>query len=81
MCRYPIERLLEGCQAIGFPRSLLDIVEADDAEILRDPQTEFEACPVHEADRQQIGHREHAVRTYGVFDCEVGFHSHEWSCS
>ena len=21
------------------------------------------------------------TRTYGVFDCEFGFHSHEWSCS
>ena len=43
MPRHRVERLGEGGEGVGRPCRLLDVVEADDADILRDAQAELVA--------------------------------------
>ncbi|CAK7261459.1 protein of unknown function (plasmid) [Shinella sp. WSC3-e] len=59
------DRLAEGGEVVADPAGLRDVVEADDAERLGDVEAEFQPRHVHEAERQQVGGAEHAVRPAG----------------
>ena len=76
------QRLCEGGELIAQPAGLLDIIEADNADILRNIQTKLVASGVNKAAGNKVGDAEYAVGRFSGLTVHArrGLPSGSWYC-
>jgi hypothetical protein len=72
------QRLCEGGELIAQPTGLLDIIEADNADILRNIQAKLVASGVNKAAGNKVGDAEYAVGAFSWFNSSRAARTPVW---